>query len=125
MPIRPELRKYYGPAWREYRLQLIALNGLDADGATFCQRCAARIYGRDVQAAHVTHDPRNNALVSIWCASCHAAHDAPHRLAMMRRSRARRSGQMWLLPEIEWAPFPSWEVPRRVLDAAQERMVFA
>jgi hypothetical protein len=72
-----------------------------------------------IQAAHVTHDPRNNALVSLWCASCHATHDAPHRLAMWRRSRAKRVGQMWLLPEIEYAPYASWMIPLRVLKTAQ------
>jgi hypothetical protein len=120
--IRKELRKYYGPAWREYRLKLILLNGLDDDGSTFCQRCSRRIYGRDIQGAHVTHDPRNNAMVCIWCPACHARNDSPHRLAMMRRSRARRVGQLWLLPESEWACFPAWLIPARVLRDAQGRM---
>jgi len=38
---------------------------------------------------------------------------------MTRRTRARRSGQLWLTPELEYAPYASWMVPRRVLDAAQ------
>lgn len=114
MPIRPELRSYYGAEWRQYRAILLELAG------DRCQRC-----GRPhpmLNGAHVTHDPRDMELVAVWCPSCHATHDARHAFAVRRRSRARRVGQLWLLPEIEWAPYPSWQIPRRVLTAAQGRL---
>ena len=114
MPIRPELRKYYGAAWRAYRLILLDI------ARHRCVKCRAphpRLNG-----AHVTHDPRDNELVQILCPSCHARHDAPHRLAVMRRSAARRTGQLWLTPELEYAPYPAWMIPRRVLARAQERL---
>jgi hypothetical protein len=114
MPIRPELRKYYGAAWREYRGMLIALAG------DRCTRCGAA--HPMLNGAHVSHDPRDMELVTVWCPRCHARHDAPHRYAMMRRGHAKRVGQLWLFPEVEWAPYASWMIPRRVLRAAQERL---
>jgi hypothetical protein len=117
MPIRPELRKYYGPAWRRYRLQLIALAG---QRCSVCGDVVAETGG--LSGMHVTHDPRDMELVAVACFSCHAKHDALHRLAMMRRSRAKRTGQLWLLPEIEYAPYAAWMIPRRFLDAMQGRL---
>ena len=35
-----------------------------------------------------------------------------------RRNRARRQGQMWLLPELEYAASPVWLIPRGVFEAA-------
>jgi hypothetical protein len=116
VPIRPEFRKYYLADWQAYRLTLIELAG------NRCTKCRALLDSSELTGAHMTHDPRDMALVSVLCFPCHARHDAPHRLAMMRRSRAKRTGQLWLLPELEYAPFPAWAIPRRVLDAAQERM---
>lgn len=114
MPIRAELRKFYGPAWRRYRRALIEAHG------SACSVC-----GRDVtiylNLAHLSHDPKSSD-VALMCAADHCRHDAMQRYAMMRRSRAKRVGQLWLLPEIEWAPYPSWMIPRRVLEARQERM---
>jgi hypothetical protein len=34
--------------------------------------------------------------------------------AMTRRTRARRACQLWLTPELEYAPYASWMVPRMV-----------
>ena len=115
MPIRPEWRKrWYGAAWRDYRRALIAQHGA---------RCSA--CGRDVapyfNLAHLTPDPRNSD-VALMCICCHNRHDAAHRLAIWRRTRAKRYGQLWLWPEVEFAPYPLWAVPRRVSAAAQERM---
>jgi hypothetical protein len=73
--------------------------------------------------AHTAHDPRRTDAVALWCPRCHAANDAPHRIAVMRRTEARRHGQLWLLPEIEYDPFPLWQIPaRKLLAAAQARL---
>ncbi len=114
MPIRPELRKFYGPTWRRYRRVLLDLAG---NKCASCGRAHVMLNG-----AHPTHDPKDMALVAVWCPSCHSRHDAPHRLAMMRRTKAKRTGQLWLLPEIEYAPYPTWMIPRRVLAGAQARL---
>lgn len=114
MPIRPELRAFYGTAWRRQRAEVIAILG------AYCRACG-REHPR-INLAHTTHDPRDGALVSLWCPSCHATKDAAQRYAMTRRTWARRSGQLWLLPEIEWAPYASWMVPRRVLSEAQGKL---
>ncbi len=111
VPIRPELPKYYGPEWRRYRETLLALAG---------HRCAQ--CGREhnyLNAAHVHHDPRNGQLIAILCPSCHSRHDTRQRVAMTRRTRARRAGQLWLSPEIEYAPYASWMIPRRVVNGRQ------
>lgn len=43
---------------------------------------------------------------------------------MTRRTRARRSGQLWLSPEIEYAPYSSWMVPQRVALGRQGEFQF-
>jgi hypothetical protein len=53
------------------------------------------------------------------CNADHNRHDAAHRLAIMRRNRAKRWGQLWLWPEIEYAPYPLWVVPKRVVTEGQ------
>jgi hypothetical protein len=117
VPIRAELRRHYGPAWKRFRLALIAEHG------TICETCK-RDAGRRINGAHSDHDPQNAAGVKLWCPSCHARHDAPHRLAIMRRRRAAAAGQLWLLPEIEWAPFASWEIPGPVYDILHQLPLF-
>ena len=114
MPIRRELRKYYGPGWRAYRRALIEQHG------SRCSLCFREV-PKYLNLAHLTHDPRNSD-VALLCFACHNRHDAAHRLAIWRRNKARRAGQLWLWPEVEWAPFPLWAVPRKLLAAAQERM---
>jgi 5-methylcytosine-specific restriction endonuclease McrA len=111
MPIRPELRKYYGAEWRRYRLVLLDL------AKNKCANCGMK--HKYLNGAHVHHDPRNGQLITILCPACHARHDTPQRVAMTRRTRARRVGQLWLTPELEYAPYASWMVPRRVLDESQ------
>jgi predicted amidophosphoribosyltransferase len=118
VPIRPELRHLYRAAHRAERARLIAEHG------AICQKCGA---AREtyLNLCHLTHDPLS-AKRALWCPSCHARNDSPHRLAMMRRTRARRAGQLWLMPEIEFDPVPAWQIPRdRVLEAAQQRLPFA
>lgn len=73
MPIRPELRKYYGAEWRCYRETLLALAG---------HRCARCGTGQThLNAADVYHDPRNSQLITIY---------ALHATLGMTRSSGRR-----------------------------------
>jgi hypothetical protein len=109
MSIRSEYRPYYAGEWRAYRLRMIDLRG------AYCRICRRRV-DRRLNLSHETHDPRSSC-VRLLCAGCHARADAPHRLAVWRRRRAERVGQLWLLPELEWAPFPAWCIPDRVLVA--------
>lgn len=114
MPIRPELRHFYrGAGWQRQRADAIAR----ADGK--CELCG--MPHSMLNGAHPTHDPRS-AMISAWCPACHAHHDAPHRLAVMRRRHARRVGQLWLLPEIEYSADPVWMTPTAVLRLAQQEL---
>lgn len=116
MPLRLEVRSCYGRAWRKFRAELLSA------AIPQCEQCGAvREHGMNL--AHLTHDPMRRDRLAWMCPSCHARHDTPQRVAMTRRTRARRAGQLWLLPEIEFAPFPIWEVPAEVLiEARQERI---
>jgi hypothetical protein len=38
------------------------------------------------------------------------------RLALMRRTKASRTGQMWLTPELEYAPLAPQEIPGPIYD---------
>jgi hypothetical protein len=115
MAIRPEFRRLYGAQHRAYRETLIEVFG------PRCMKC-----GRECLAylnlAHTTHDPRAKELVALWCPSCHGRHDAPHSFAVRRRTRAKKVGQLWLLPEIEFAAVPAWLIPRRVIAELQEKL---
>jgi hypothetical protein len=64
--------------------------------------------------AHLAHDQKTSA-IALLCMACHNRHDARYRLAVWRRRKAERDGQLWLMPEIEWAPLPRWRVPDRVI----------
>jgi hypothetical protein len=118
MPIRPEHRRYYGADWRAFRLQLI-----EAAQGQICSRCGIEL-AQGINGAHQDHDPRNRASVALMCPSCHARHDSRHRIAIMRRRRANQHGQLWLLPELEWAPFASWELPGWIFDRLAQLRVF-
>lgn len=102
MALRPEFRLFYGPKWRAYRRELIRQRG------SICSVCGREV-ARYLNLVHLTHDPLTSA-VALMCAADHNRHDAAHRLAIWRRIRAKRYGQMWLLPEIEQAP--AWTAPR-------------
>jgi hypothetical protein len=104
--IRPEYRKFYGPAWRAYRADLIRVRGAR------CSVCGGE-FRKYLNLCHLTHDPRSSA-VALMCASDHRRHDALHSRAVARRTLARRFGQLWLSPELEWAPLPAWMAPRRL-----------
>jgi hypothetical protein len=106
MPIRMEYRKYYDARWRKFRL-----TALEAAG-NVCQRCGQA--HRLLNVAHLSHDPADRRSLAVLCPSCHAKNDTPQRLAMTRRNRAKRSGQLWLSEEIQWGPFPMRTWPLRL-----------
>jgi hypothetical protein len=112
MPLRRELRKYYGRTHRAYRAALIATRGAK------CPECG-RDMPRYLNLCHLQHDPARSGLVALMCPACHARHDARHSYAVRRRSRARATGQGWLLPELEYAPYAASEIPDTVLRALQ------
>jgi hypothetical protein len=105
MPIAKALRRFYGAEWRAYRAELIALHG------PRCSACDAEV-PKYLNLAHLEHDQRSSR-VALLCMPCHNRHDAAHRLAIWRRNRARRFGQLWISSEIEWAPYPPWLIPVR------------
>jgi hypothetical protein len=114
MPIRPELRHFYqGPHWQQQRRAAIARAGGK------CEICG--IPHRMLNGAHPSHDPRSGR-IAAWCPSCHARHDAPHRIAVTRRRQAKRAGQSWLFPEVEYAADPPWMTPTAVLRLAQQEL---
>ncbi len=106
MPIRAEARKYYDAGWRRLRLGV-----LDAAGHR-CQHCHQP--HRLLNVAHLTHDPADRSSLAVLCPSCHAKHDTPQRIAMTRRTRAQKQGQLWLSEELELAPFPLRTWPPRL-----------
>jgi hypothetical protein len=98
MPIRPDSRKYYDARWRRFRLSMLEAAG------NACQRCGNP--HRLLNVAHLTHDPTDREFLAVLCPSCHARNDTHQRIAMTRRTWAKRSGQLWLNEEIRLAPFP-------------------
>jgi hypothetical protein len=58
-------------------------------------------------------------MVAGMCPSCHSRNDTRQRVAMTRRTRARRYGQLWLSVELEFAPYPDSFWPRRAIEARQ------
>lgn len=112
MPIRPELRKFYGSEWKAYRLVLIETLG------NRCSVCGAAV-PKWLNFAHLDHNPRFNARVAPMCPPCHSRYDTKQRVAMTRRTRARRHGQLWLSIELEFAPYPDSFWPRRAIAARQ------
>lgn len=118
MPIRPEHRQYYGREWRLFRLQLI-----QEAGGQICSKCGIEL-ARGINGAHRNHDPRDRSRVVLMCPGCHAHHDAPHRIAIMRRRKSTETGQLWLMPEFEWAPYASWEIPGKIFDRLEQFGLF-
>ena len=110
MPIRVEERKYYDARWRKFRLA-----ALEAAG-NVCQRCGRS--HRWLNLAHLTHDAADRTSLMVLCPSCHAKNDTTQRIAMTRRTRAQRRGQMWLSEEVRLSPFPlrSWPLRMRQMD---------
>lgn len=112
MPIRPELRKFYGSRWRAVRLVLIETLG------TKCSICGIDV-PKWLNFAHLDRDPRISARVAPMCPACHSRYDSRLRWAMTRRTRAKRHGQLWLSVEMEFAPYPESFWPRRAIEAMQ------
>jgi hypothetical protein len=112
MPIRPDLRPYYGAYWRRYRARLIEIHG------AHCQKCG-RECPRYLNLAHRYHNPAASGVVDRLCPGCHARQDARHSYAVRRRTRARALGQGWLSDELEYAAVPLAEVPDSVIEAMQ------
>src|SRR5579862_4668308 len=110
MPISGDYRKYYDARWRKLRLALLEAAG------NKCQRCDKP--HRLLNVAHLSHDPADRRFLAVLCPSCHAKNDTPQRIAMTRRTRAHRRGQMWLTDEIQMAPFPirTWPLKLRQMD---------
>jgi 5-methylcytosine-specific restriction endonuclease McrA len=110
MPIRPEYRKYYGPQWRKFRLAVLEAAG------NKCQRCGNA--HRLLNLAHLSHDPADRVSLAVLCPSCHSKNDTPQRLAMTRRTRATRRGQLWISDELRFAPLPVrlWPLAVRQMD---------
>ena len=103
MPIRAEFRHYYNTGWRRLRLERLAAAGY---------RCAnCRRWHPLLNLAHLSHDPTSRMELEVLCPSCHAKNDTRQRVAMTRRTRAARRGQLWLSEELRWAPYPAWAWP--------------
>ena len=109
--IRKELRKFYGPKWRKMRARALALRGHNR-----CDVC--RQPHRWINWAHLSGDPRVPGPLAWLCPSCHSRNDTKFRIAATRRMRAKRSGQLWLTPEMELAAVPArlWPAERRQMD---------
>ena len=103
MPLRAECRRYYSSSWRRARPARLAAAGQR------CQKCQRR--HPHLNIAHLSHDPTSRLDLAVLCPSCHAKNDARQRLAMTRRTRAARCGQLWLWKELQWAPYPVWAWP--------------
>lgn len=114
--IRPAYRKFYASAWRKFRARLLEVRG------AICRDCGREVT-KYLNLSHDTHDPATSG-VTFRCAKDHARHDARHRLAVQRRNRAARFGQLWLSPELEHAATPAWLIPREAIAAiyAQGRL---
>lgn len=117
--MRKEMRKFYGVRWQAARRKALAeylkTLGLQPGDTPPCQRCQKP--HNMLNWAHLNHDPGRPREMGWLCPSCHGKNDTPQRIAMTRRRRAKRVRQMWLTPELEWAPYPErlWPDPLRQL----------
>jgi hypothetical protein len=110
--IRPDL---HTRVWREHRRALIRAHGAR------CSRCNRAVSGRELHQCHVLQSARTG-LVALMCRACHARYDAPRTQALIRRTLARRRGQLWLDPLVEYAPYAARDWPAAALAAAQGRL---
>jgi hypothetical protein len=131
MPLRAEVRALYGAEWRRFREQYAKKH------PPVCAECSRlRDEGRLTNAfglpglvthwkmnlCHLTHDPHRRDRLAWLCPRHHALHDNSQRIAMWRRGEAQRAGQLWLLPEVEFAPFALWEIPEDAIEAVLEAL---
>ena len=98
MPIRAEYRRFYRADWRRFRLAMLE------KAAHACESCGRP--HRMLNLAHLSHDPADRLRLAVLCPSCHARHDTPQRVAVTRRTRAYRRGQLWLSRDLEMAAVP-------------------
>jgi len=91
MPIRPELRTFYGREWRdEIRPAALVRAGYE------CERCALpdRPMGLTsaLEGAHLDGNPANTqeSNIAILCHRCHKAHDYPEWARKCRGTRLDR-----------------------------------
>ncbi len=110
MPIRAEYRKFYDARWRKFRLTMLEAAG------NVCQMCHKP--HRLLNVAHLSSDPADHRFLAVLCPSCHSRRNAAQRVAMTRRTRASKRGQMWLSDELEVAPLPVrlWPMRLRQMD---------
>jgi hypothetical protein len=59
---------------------------------------------------------RSETWYSLELRPARLSFDSRYRLALRRRRKARRFGQLWLTPEIEYAPLAPQEIPGPVYD---------
>jgi hypothetical protein len=106
MPIRAEYRKFYRADWRKFRQTMLELAG------NVCQGCGRP--HRMLNVAHLSHDPADRVRLAVLCPSCHSKHDTGQRVAVTRRTRARRRGQLWLSADLEMAAVPARMLPPKL-----------
>jgi hypothetical protein len=116
MPLRRELKPFYdGHGWRRFREEYAATH------PKICAVCQCR--DPLMNLAHLTHDPLRRDFICWLCPRCHGIHDTPQRIALTRRTKAKKHGQLWLWPEVEFAPELIWLIPADlVIPARQEEM---
>lgn len=103
VPLRREIRKYYGPVWRRKRQYALALRGHHR-----CGRCG--VDHPRINWCHLSGDPRLPGPMDWMCPRCHSAYDAHQRVLVTRRTLSHRHGQLWLSAELQFAhvPFALW-----------------
>ncbi len=103
MPIRPEFRKYYRADWRRFRVALIGSVG------NVCESCKRP--HKMLNVTHLNNDPADWRNIAVLCPSCHSKRDVGQKVAVARRTRAYRRGQLWLSDELEFAHLPARLLP--------------
>jgi hypothetical protein len=78
-----------------------------------CDRC--QIEHPMINWCHLSGDPRLPGKMGWLCPSCHGRNDTPQRVLVTRRTRARKHGQLWLTPDLEYAHLPMILWPARVI----------
>lgn len=107
MPIRADLRHYYGPSWKALSLRIRSERAgwcCEMPGCTARQgephpRTGSRVV---LTVMHLDHNPANNADDNLCaaCQRCHNLYDAPHRHANATLMRHWRLGQL----DMFWQP---------------------
>ena len=98
MPIRKELKKFYGADWQK------RARALKASVGWRCETCGIRhghlepredgsFYRVVLTVAHLNHDPQDNrrANLRVLCPRCHLAHDKDFHAANAAQTRIRKT----------------------------------